>query len=717
MGLFSLAAGLSPAMAQTDTPPIANDDIIVTATKRADATAQSVPLAITALGAEQLARQQFRSLETLAYSMPNVQLSPGGAVPGTANFTIRGLGVASTIPSIDPTVGLFIDGIYQGITGGSLFDTFDVESVEVLRGPQGLLFGKNVTGGAVLVRTTTPRNELYVDALASLESGLNYTAQAVVSGPIVKDRLQVKVGAFFNKDEGWFTNQANGKDLGGGRTWVLRGALRFVPSDAIELIGRYDHGENKQNDSPVSQNRARYPKTGHLAEQSTNEDFGGHAKWDSATLEANIDTEFGNGTITNLTGYRRYKIDSVFDPDGLREFYFNSSNFTRQRQWSEELRYAGTFGAIDVTSGLYYFEQRVKYIEDRRLGNGTIQVLNLNGGGIQRTHTYGIFGAADWHVNESITLNVGLRYTQEKKRAQIARISAGGCNPVTLECNFTFNDKAKFDGWTPKVGFQWKPEQDIQLYGFWTKGFRSGGYNLRHTAPEVTPGPFDDERQNSFELGFKSDLADRRVRLNIALFHSKLKGLQREINTADPIVGVVQVIRNTADAVIYGVEADVSVQITPELTLSGNVGIVDGDYKKVIADLNRDGVIDERDKDLRIPRLAPLTYSIGASYAKPLGFGTLNARVNYSFRDDNFYTDANTLVPNTLMSKSDILDASVGVGLMDDKLTLSVYGRNLLNDVTENSISPLPPTFGGPGASLTLINKGRVYGASARYRF
>jgi iron complex outermembrane receptor protein len=713
--LAGLAVGTS-SFAAEETKPLERslgglEEIVVTATKRDDATVQQVPLAMTAFSSTQLAEQQFRNLETLAYSIPNVQLSAGGAIPGAANFSIRGLGIASTIPSIDPTVGVFVDGVYQGITTGVLYDTFDLESVEVLRGPQGLLFGKNVTGGAVLVRTSAPRDEFFFDTRVSAESGENYTAQAVVTGPVIEDRLSLKAAAYYNDDGGYFTNEANGKDYGGSRTWIGRFAARFTPTDSLDIIARYEHGDVEVDDTPVGQNRARYPGNNHDVEGSEVE--GGPADWDNVTLEANLNVGFGDGKITSITGYRELSVDSGFDVDALSEFFFHARNATRQDQFSEELRYAGTFGAFDVTTGLYYFTQDVKYVEQRLIGNGTSLLATTSGGGTQETETSGVFLAVDWHITDDFTLNLGARYSYEKKEARIARIRPNGCDMETLSCATDFEDSESFDGVTPKIGFQWQANPDTQLYAFWTRGFRSGGYNLRNVAVNETPGPFDDERQSAVEAGLKTDLADQRVRLNVAVFYSKIEDMQREINFADPDVGTVQLIRNTADAEIQGVEVETSVLLLDGLRLNANVGITDGKYDHVSADLNRDGTIDNNDLNLEIPRLSPLTYGIGADYSGQVSGKTIKGRVNYSYRDANYYTDANTV--GTKMRSAGILDASLGVGLMDDRLTLTVYGRNLLDDVTENTINPLPPTFGGPGAALALLNKGRTYGVSIRY--
>jgi iron complex outermembrane receptor protein len=192
------------------------DEILVTATKQANAeNVQDVPLAVTAYGAEQLDALKVRDLSSLSYSMPNVSLDDIGTARGVANFSIRGLGINSSIPSIDPTVGVFVDGMYLGINGGVVLDIFDMESVEVLRGPQGILFGRNTTGGAVLINTKKPTDEWEANFKGSAESGLrgtgfNYTAMGSIGGPIVEDVLRAKVAVYYNKDNGWFKNYLGG---------------------------------------------------------------------------------------------------------------------------------------------------------------------------------------------------------------------------------------------------------------------------------------------------------------------------------------------------------------------------------------------------------------------------------------------------------------------------------------------------------------------------
>lgn len=217
-------------------------DIVVTATRRSE-NLSKVPLSLSAFSSDQLEAQQFRNIGSLNFSMPNVQLNDNGAQPGYANFSIRGLGLNSSIPSTDPTVGVFLDGIYQGVSAGLVFDNFDIEAIEVLRGPQGVLFGRNVTAGAVLIRTKRPTADLEASGRIAVESGPKYIATASVSGPLVGDKILAKVAGYYAYDKGYFDNTFNGNDhLGRQKQFLIRPMLEFKPSEGVDLLLRYEHG-------------------------------------------------------------------------------------------------------------------------------------------------------------------------------------------------------------------------------------------------------------------------------------------------------------------------------------------------------------------------------------------------------------------------------------------------------------------------------------------
>ena len=200
---ISIALAIAPSLAMAQSAAeILSDEILVTATKKADAeNVQDVPIAVTAYGADALEALQVRTLQSLTYSVPNTQFDDIGTARGGANFSIRGLGINSSIPTVDPTVGVFVDGMYLGVNSGVVLDQFDLESVEILRGPQGILFGRNVTGGAVVINTKDAPDEYELSFRAAVESGFrgtgnNYYVMGSVGGPIIEGKLNAKVAVY-----------------------------------------------------------------------------------------------------------------------------------------------------------------------------------------------------------------------------------------------------------------------------------------------------------------------------------------------------------------------------------------------------------------------------------------------------------------------------------------------------------------------------------------
>lgn len=698
----------SPATAQPDAPveetPGGLADIIVTASKSADAkSVQEVPFAVTAFGPQQLEDQHVQSLTGLSYSAPNVQIEDVGTQPGTANLSVRGLGVNSSIPSIDPTVGIFVDGIYLGVPAGALLDTFDLAGVEILRGPQGLLFGRNVTGGALVVRTTNPTDILHMDVKASIASGLEKTISGVVTGPLVQDKLSAKLAIYYNDDDGYFTNSFNGnKDLGKSETLVVRPALRFTPVAEFETILRFEYGRQR-GDGAVASNHGLFPRDSFGV--SINQEGYSRNDWAQGIVETNIDVGLGSGRITNIFGYRRVKQRNQGDIDATPQTLFHSRTAIDQDQLSNELRYAGTFGSVDVTTGLYYFNQSIDYYEERLLSGGA---LTIAGAGFQRQDSYGVFASADWHFTPTLTLNVGGRYTTETKRVRIANIVAGGCVFDTRACNITFRDENDWTGFTPRVGVQWKPSPQTQVYAFYARGFRSGGYNFRNVNTAVRPGPFDQEKQDSYEVGVKQEFG-RMLRLNVAAYSNSIGNVQREIQTPVPGVGTFQIITNSANARVRGFEAEAQLSPGAGFSLSGQVGYTEGKYTAIFFDLNNDRVIDAKDFALQLPRLAPWSYGGALAWEGDLGsVGSLSARVSANHRDASWYNDQNT----GLLRAATMVDANVTLGL--GRTSLSLFGTNLLDEATFGTEAPLPFI---PNGTFSSLNKGRVYGAEIRYKF
>ena len=691
-------------------------DIVVTATKRVE-NVQDVPLAITAFGSEQLETLNYQDLSSLSYTMPNVQLDDNGSTIGFQNFAIRGLGINSSSPSIDPTVGVFVDGVYLGTNAGVLFDNFDLEAVEVLRGPQGVLFGRNVTGGAVLLRTRRPSDTLTVRSGIGVETGLAVTADAAVSGPIVPGKVSAKLAAYYRYDDGWFTNLFDGSEFGKSRQFTVRPVLRWTPTEDVELLLRYEHTD-ASGDSSAVQNHALFSRKSF--DFSNNEPGFFTLNLDSATVEANVDVGFGDGKITNIFGWRSLVNDGLGDIDGTPLTSFHFFQITEQEQFSNELRYAGTFGSFDLTTGLYYFTQDLKYVEQRILAGGAVV---RGGGGEGQTDVFGAFAALDWHLTDTLTLSAGGRYTREKKDVDIGTIRTGGGSYATRSFVPDFADQESWSDFSPRIGVQFEPSDATNLYAYFARGFRSGGYNFRATVVGASPGPFDSEQQDSFEIGLKQKLFDNRGRVNIAVFNNTIKDIQREVQVPIAGVGIAQLIQNVGTVRIRGFEVDGQFAVTNNLVIGGYVGHTDGDYTSLRFDLNGDNTINERDFALQLPRLSPWTYGANVVLDIPLAdWGTVSTRLSYNHRDKAFHLENNLGFYNEM----DTFDFNVTLTPSDSPITFSVYGKNITNEAnyTNDAVLPDVAMFGGDGPAgpralptFSPLIRGRIFGAELRFKY
>ena len=670
--------------------------VVTTATKKGEAeAAREVPAAISVLTTESLAARRVTDLEDLSYALPNVALDGIGTGKGIANFSIRGLGVAGSIPSIDPTVGVFVDGVYLGVNYGVVVDMLDLGAVEVLRGPQGLLFGRNVTGGAVLLRSRRPSGGFSAEAAVRAETGPDRRVTGSIENSFADGRFGARLSVGSRDDAGWFDNSAaGGGAVGADRTTVVRPVLAWTPSNDLDVTLIVERG-NSDGDGPATQNRRRFDGF----DFAIDEPGFSRVDWDHAIVEANRRVGFGDGQITNVFGWRSVGHESLADIDSTTDPIFHLFAHTDQQQVSNELRYSGQLRpSWHATFGAYFFGQEIRYREWRVLH----AALGAPFGGDQQHRTGGVFVTNDIEFGDNSVLTAGVRYTVESKDVEVATAGNAACDVVPGTCEFDFRDGDAWRNVTPKIGLRRWLRPDLLLYGHYTKGFRSGGYNLRNTSTSASPGPFDEEEQDAFELGVKSEFADGQGRLDIAAFRTSVYGMQRQVTRADPVAGGIQITANTADAIIQGVEADFVLALGPSLMVEAFLGYADGRYTEVRYDLDGDDstVGDDR---LALPRLAPLTYGLAASYTRHLGgFGLLTARLAISHRDDSEIADDNRGV----LDGGDLVDASLKLSPANG-LAFSLYARNLTGTVLRRSDVDLT---GLVDSTYSPLKEGRVVG-------
>jgi iron complex outermembrane receptor protein len=708
------------------------EEVIVTARKREEG-AQDVPLSVTAYNSDQIDALKVRSLTNLSVGMPNVSLEDVGTTRGTANFSIRGLGINSSIPTIDPTVGVFQNGVYLGTNSGILFDMFDVASIEVLRGPQGTLFGRNVTGGAVLINHKKPGDELEASAKYAIETGdiggINSYYMGAVGGPLT-DNLGGRVVMYYNDDEGQFENDFTGDDHGEIEQKMVRGTLVWEPTDVLELVLRAEYSEN-EGDGPAAQSHTNgtgvpgSPVNNDRDEFDFSIDETGFQENETnfITAEINWDVGFGDGTITNILAYRSYEAQSLSDIDAQPVWLFHAPAWLETEQMSNELRYNGLFAErANVTAGVYYFHNDLDYHERRELlgtltGN-VAPALQLDGGGTQETTSFTAFAQVDYDLNEEWTLTAGVNYSYEEKDAEVASLIANQNSPCNVvegpNCPFDFVDDDDWSNVAPKLGATYNLSDDARLYTSWTRGFRSGGYNLRNTSEANQPEGFDEEEVNNFEIGYKS--THEWGRLNAAIFYNEISDMQRELNFPSEGAGTVQFIRNTADATIFGAEVDGTFRITDNLVVLASIGYIDAEYDEVSEDLNGDGVVDGVDEGLDLPRAPELTYSLGATFDTDIGdWGFMTLRANYAYRDEMFFTDSNLGYINEV----DMVDAGLDFQSNSGEWIFSIYGRNLLDEVAHGGDSQLPDVIGPvpAGGTFSPLQPGIRVGLEVTYNF
>ncbi|MFT6100253.1 MAG: iron complex outermembrane receptor protein [Arenicella sp.] len=434
----------------------------------------------------------------------------------------------------------------------------------------------------------------------------------------------------------------------------------------------------------------------------------------------------GNGTITNIFAYRDLVQSSLSDIDATPSSFFHALAGLETEQISNELRYTGDLSdKTKLTAGLYYFKNELSANENRRL-LGLIAPpgffgLTQDGGGDYEVEPKGLFVSLEHDLTERLTVTAGARYTDEDKKASIASLARNinsPCSVIDGTCPFDFVDDESWSNVSPKLGATYDYSDSTMLYDHITRGYRSGGYNLRNTAIDTVnfgPGPFDEESVDNVEFGFKTSFANG-GRISGAIFYNKINDMQREINLADPIAGVVQVIRYVADAEIPGLEIEGLFPLSDQLLLNASLGLIDPEHESVTFDLNSDGVLNEADRDLDLPGAAKVTDSIGLIYDLSIGsWGTATSRVNYAFRDESAYTDNNL----GFINEQNILDAGVDFYSDDGTWQFGIFAKNLTDEVRHGGDTQLPALLGPIplGGTFSPLAEGRIIGVDVTYNF
>lgn len=668
------------------------EEIVVTSRKRAIAeSVQDIPLAITAFSEEQFKAVyafDFRDVGNLA---PNVVFQETSHA-SVANFNIRGVGVQGSVFSDSPAVGLFQNGVYLGVNYGASLDVFDIESLEILRGPQGTLFGRNVTGGAVRVITKRPGDTFGFSAETVQGNYDRQDYSFAVEGPLKEGVLNGRFVLLDRRSDGLYDNLfSNGEDYGGRENTLLRGTLQFNPTENFDATLILEDIEEEGDNRPVRSDET--PGTwvyGQGFREPSNfwdvyADLPGETEVDvvSATLEANW--RLDHGLISSITGYRDVESYLLNDQDGTQFSGFHHAIDYEQDQFSQELRYASNFSeSYNFTLGLYYFEQEFSSQESRNLVDGAIVVASGNS---QDQDSWAVFGELEFNLTDDLSLLLGGRYTEET--IEVRTVSFGTCaldesiaDPnerivqIPVPCDLGPSESEDYSDFSPKIGLNWRLSDEQLVYASATRGFRSGGFTLRGSA--ITP-PFDPESVDAYEVGYKGDLLNGRLRINAVAFINEYEDLQRTLVFDSPTQGSLQTTQNAAGATIMGLEAEMLWEVVDNLILGINWGYLDKEYDEFDGlDVNGDGTPDpDLAKDLDFVRAPDNTLNVSVNYDLDMADkGSVNFRVSGRYMDSVWFNDTNTREEPSYT----VWDASITWQDASQNWSVGIFGKNLFEE-------------------------------------
>ena len=727
--IYTLALHTLPltALAQDDND-MAMEEITVTAQKRAQ-NLQDIPISIQAITDSTIKELGATIISDLESSVPSLGI---GGVPGSSNqqMGIRGIVDFSRNTGVDARMGVYIDGIYQGRSYSSDQPLLGLERVEVLRGPQGTLYGKNTVSGAISLVTKTPTEEFEGQVEAEVGNFGYRKGAAYLSGSL-GETVFGSLGFSYDESDGYYYNQTIDKDTGGYDRWSTRGKLVFLPNDKLEIILSGDAAQSNSN-SPLLVNASLPPYTSQQNFEATDEvEFWGTA----LTVNYDLDADY---TFTSLTSYRKAEYALVYDDD-ITPLDILTSDFGEDSdQFSQELRLVSPReDKYDWVAGLYYYTSDMSTTRFVTWGEDLYNVLipslapyafALKGySTIPNTvgvDSWAAYVHGNYRFNDQWELTGGLRYTDESKDvnwrqqnfpadpATAAALQAATGLPLTQAPGVLFGginydpviDSRSESDLSPTIGLNWFASDQTMIFGKYSSGFKSGGYNADFMTRGLDYFEYEDESVDDYELGIKSTLLDGTLRINATAFIMKYKDFQvfqflRSSNGSTSLQ-----LTNAGEATSQGVELESTWLPTDRLEFTFNVTKLDATY-----DLFENP--DPLEPDFtgnKLPYAPDWKTYFSAQYLQPLGeHGSLRFFANYAWVDDQYTDPSNG--PAYLIDSYGLIDARISWMPVSERWELALWGKNLAdkeyNAINNLSFLRVPRTiWGAPrtyGVSVT----------------
>jgi len=707
------------------------EEIFVTAQRRTES-AQSIPVAISAFGAEELEKTGVVSIEQVAFKTPGAYFSSFGAL--RPQLYIRGIGTRSFDPGSESSVGVFVDETYLGRASGSFGSLKDLERIEVLRGPQGTLYGRNTIGGAINVITKGPTDEFEGIFEAGISNFDGHELFGAVGGP-VNDAGTVKfrAAAWNTERDGYVTNLATGTKFQGVENSGGRLSLAFDPNDdlSINLKAEFIHDGDKAGFGGINQGTFGNPNAVFFARANTlpnlvppqssragmlNQDP--LLDRDAVSLVGRVDYDTDIATLASITSFRKIDAFDSRDLDGSSLDAISQLGNEESKQFTQEFRLTSNpdgsmsyDGAIEWILGVFYYEDESDREDIFVLGADSAVGASVDSIFADfESESYAIFGQVTIHMTDKMDLTLGGRYTKDKKTT--------GHTGTTLDAfplistGYQTRNSADYSSFDPRVVLSYQATEDVNLYASYSTGFKSGGFQFAPFNLGAANVLFDPEEITTYEVGMKSEWLDRRLRLNAAAFMYDYENLQvsRIIDTPS---GPQTLISNAAESEIKGIDIEILTRPIEPLELSLSYGYLDASYDNYEFTLDPGNPLTF--DGTRMVRAPEHTLNIGAEWVIPFEESSLALRADYTSVSKAYHEpgegriEFGSGIPLTEEDSYQLLNlrATYEIG----NYRIAAYATNVLDEEYRRSINALGSAIVG------FTAQPRVYGMKFTYQF
>lgn len=735
-----------PAMAQAENEAQAGEleTITVTARKQTE-NIQTTPISITAFSAQRLEAQGITQINRIQDFTPNLtfaNIPSNSGIASNAAVYIRGIGQNDFAPTVEPGVGIYIDGVYLGRTAGGVFDLIDVASVEVLRGPQGTLFGRNTIGGAINLTTVQPDDTLRVKADLKVGTDHLVNLRAMVAGPLT-DGLFAKVSGSISRQDGYVNAPALGVKFGDKDVKTVRGALRFAPTGSgIDITLAGDYTKDKSSGAPVVITGIDPTATGSFVtlQNFIASGFGDPSSCLAASAASNTscynqrlfskDTNYATGpTFSNLelwsasltaswqvtddiqlksiTALRRINGSFAQDRDGSNLPINHVYDIFSQKQFSQELQVVGKAldNRLNWVAGLYFFKESGEDINPLQF-----LVVSAQSGGYYDYKNWAAFAQVGFKITDSLTLTGGVRYTEDRKKYTPDQYVVSTLAPfLVLDPGTRIvplqTVEANVNKVNPMANLSWQAMDNLMLYATYSQGFKGGGYTQRIFPPEPSLPSFRPETVDSYEAGFKLMALGNRLRLNGAAFYTDYKDMQLLVADA---TRVGPFITNAGKARIQGFELETNFAPGGGWRFNGAIGLTDAKFKALGAGVQ--GLT----LDSKFVLVSKWTASASAEKENELGGnGFITPHADWSYRS-GFFTNANGInTPELYQPGYSVFNANLRWQDAEKHMSITV-GVDNIGDKRFRTFGDYQPSF---GFRMEAFDRGRQYYVKAGVSF